>query len=179
MERTKKKTGWLAGIINRILRRNRKKMAVAPVPADPTIEVNGVTFKTQEVANRYMVLLEAQRKGYICDLKLQREFTLREAYVRSDGQRVQAIRFCADFTYQFSDNFYALPLEGDVLKIVRWYKEIRKPGVKQLVVERVGEKPDELDYAVKRKMMAERGYIILEVCGVNEQEGEPESENHG
>lgn len=179
MERTNKKTGWLAGIINWILGRNRKKMVAAPVPADPTIEVNGVTFKTQEVANRYMVLLEAQRKGYICDLQLRREFTLREAYSCSNGQRVKAIRFCADFTYEFSDNFYALPLEGDVQKIVRWYKEMRKPGVKPLVVERVGEKPDDRDYATKRKMMADLGYVILEVCGVDEQEGESESENHG
>ncbi len=43
-----------------------------------------------------MLLLKAEK---ICDLRLQQEFTLIEAYTTPDGKRVRAERYKADFTY--------------------------------------------------------------------------------
>lgn len=126
--------------------------------------VNGITFDSQKEAQRYMVLLKAQRQGYIHDLRLQHDFTLQEAYTTATGQRIRAIRYKADFTYYLSDTFYALPFDGELSKVVRWYQERQKNGVNPMVVEDVKSKPTKTkEYEMKKKLMADRGYIILEV----------------
>lgn len=126
--------------------------------------VNGITFDSQKEARRYEILLKAQRQGYIYDLRLQHEFTLQEAYTTCTGQRIRAIRYKADFTYYLSDR-YSLPIEGDADKVIGWYRERQKAGVNPMVVEDVKSKATKTkDYELKKKLMAERGYIILEVC---------------
>ena len=127
--------------------------------------VNGITFDSQKEARRYEVLLKAQRQGYIYDLKLQHEFTLQEAYTTCTGQRIRAIRYKADFTYYLSDGYYSLPIEGEAHKVIAWYRERQKAGVNPMVVEDVKSRATKTkDYELKKKLMAERGYIILEVC---------------
>lgn len=126
--------------------------------------VNGITFDSIKEAERYQVLLDAQRKGYIYDLRLQHDFTLVEAYTTCTGQRMRALKYRADFTYHLSDGFYAVPVEGDVERVVRWYQEMQKPGINPLVVEDVKSRGTKTkEYEMKKKLMADKGYIILEV----------------
>lgn len=125
--------------------------------------VNGISFDSQKEARRYEILLKAQRQGYIYDLRLQHEFTLQEAYTTCTGQRIRAIRYKADFTYYLSEGYYSLPIEGDADKVIGWYRERQKAGVNPMVVEDVKSKATKTkDYELKKKLMAERGYIILE-----------------
>ena len=126
--------------------------------------VNGIKFDSIKEAERYQVLLDAQRKGYIYDLRLQHDFTLVEAYTTCTGQRMRALKYRADFTYYLSDGFYAVPVDGDVEQVVKWYQEMQKPGINPLVVEDVKSSGTRTkEYMMKKKLMADKGYIILEV----------------
>lgn len=126
--------------------------------------VNGITFDSQKEARRYAILLNAQRQGYIYDLRLQHDFTLQEAYTTCTGQRIRAVRYRADFTYYLNDRFYSLPIEGEISKVAQWYLERQKSGMNPMVVEDVKSRPTKTkDYELKKKLMADRGYIILEV----------------
>lgn len=126
--------------------------------------INGITFDSQKEAQRYMVLLKAQREGHIHDLRLQHDFTLQEAYTTATGQRIRAIRYKADFTYYLNDSFYSLPVSGELNKVIQWYQERQKTGANPMVVEDVKSKPTKTkEYEMKKKLMADRGYIILEV----------------
>ncbi len=62
-------------------------------------DVNGIKFASKKEANRFDELLIQQKQGLIRDLKLQPSFTLQESYVTTDGKRVRAIRYVADFSY--------------------------------------------------------------------------------
>ena len=107
--------------------------------------VNGITFDSQKEAQRYAVLLNAQRQGHIYDLRLQHDFTLQEAYTTDTGQRIRAVRYRADFTYRLSAGYYSLPINSEV------DEDVKSKATKTK------------EYELKRKLMAERGYIILEV----------------
>lgn len=56
-------------------------------------------FDSQKEARRYDYLAALERAGKIRDLRLQVDFTLQEAYTDTEGHRVRAIRYRADFTY--------------------------------------------------------------------------------
>lgn len=62
-------------------------------------EVNGVKFDSKREAERYTVLLMRLQIGEIGKLKLQPEFTIMEAYIKPNGERVRAERYRADFSY--------------------------------------------------------------------------------
>ena len=96
-------------------------------------------FDSQKEARRYDFLIERERRGEIRDLRLQVDFTLQEAYTDTEGRRVRAIRYRADFTYRERDG--------------------------RLVVEDVKSKPTRTrEYLIKRKLMKERrGIDITEV----------------
>lgn len=72
---------------------NRKDTRTMP---DGTV----ITFDSIKEARRFDELLLLRKAGHIQDLRLQVEFTLREAYTTAEGYRVRAIRYKADFTYQ-------------------------------------------------------------------------------
>jgi Protein of unknown function (DUF1064). len=95
-------------------------------------------FDSQKEARRYDHLILLERAGQIRDLRLQVDFTLQEAYTDTEGRRVRAIRYKADFTY--------------------WEREHQ-------VVEDVKSKPTKTKtYAMKRKMLKDRfGLDITEV----------------
>lgn len=57
-------------------------------------------FDSRKEARRYDCLIERERAGLIQDLRLQVDFTLQEAYTDTEGRRVRAIRYRADFTYR-------------------------------------------------------------------------------
>ena len=97
-------------------------------------------FDSMKEARRFDWLIERERRGEIRDLRLQVDFTLQEAYTDTEGRRVRAIRYRADFTYY----------EG-------------AQGVK--VVEDVKSRATRTkEYAMKKKMLKDRfGYDITEV----------------
>ena len=102
-------------------------------------EVDGIKFDSQKEARRYQTLMLAQKSGLIRDLRLQHEFTLQEAYTTCTGKRIRAIKYRADFTYYMVD--------GDSMVI----EDVKSKGTKTK------------EYELKKKLMADKGYTILEV----------------
>ena len=147
-----------AGIL--VSQQKKKRSKYGNVPT----EVNGIKFDSQKEANRYKILLEAQLAGHITDLRLQHDFTLQEAYTTPMGQRVRAVRYRADFTYKLGEGTYVLPFDINNQEAVEWIRAMRQPGVNQLVIEDVKSKGTKTkEYEIKKKLMADKGYIILEV----------------
>lgn len=106
-------------------------------------------FDSQKEARRYDHLILQLRAGAIRDLRLQEDFTLQEAYTDTEGNRVRAIRYRADFTY------YRPAAGGTPKTSVVWEK----------VVEDVKSRPTRTkEYLLKRKLMKDRfGIDITEV----------------
>lgn len=142
----------------------RKKRTPLPCPDDgtpgggrkyhnkPTERVTAsgavLRFDSQKEARRYDELAALERAGKIRDLRMQVDFTLQEAYTDSEGQRVRAIRYRADFTYrkirddpweEYDGSFWTLVVE-DVKSCATRTKE----------------------YAMKRKLMKERFNIDIQ-----------------
>ena len=142
----------------------RKKRTPLPCPANgapgggqkyhnkPTERVTAsgavLRFDSQKEARRYDELAALERAGKIRDLRMQVDFTLQEAYTDSEGQRVRAIRYRADFTYrkirddpweEYDGSFWTLVVE-DVKSRATRTKE----------------------YAMKRKLMKERFNIDIQ-----------------
>lgn len=105
-----------------------------------------IRFDSRKEARRYDELMAMLRAGKIRDLKLQQQFTLQEAYTTTEGVRVRAIRYQADFTYQkpqFVDR------DGERI----W----------GLVVEDVKSRATKTRaYAMKKKLMQERFNIEIQ-----------------
>jgi len=103
-------------------------------------------FDSQKEARRYDELMVMQQAGTIRELKLQKQFTLQGAYTTTEGVRVRAIRYQADFTYlkkSFVDR------DGEWM----W----------ALVVEDVKSRPTRTrEYMMKKKLMQERFGINIE-----------------
>ena len=114
---------------------------------------NVLHFDSQKEARRYDTLISLQNQGQIRDLRLQVDFTLQEAYTDTEGRRVRAIRYKADFAYY----------RPKVLK----YATIPDvdTGEWEKVVEDVKSRPTRTrEYINKRKMMKDRfGIDITEV----------------
>ena len=62
--------------------------------------VDGITFDSKKEAERFCELKMLAMAGKIKNLRLQQDFTLQEAYTAPDGERIRAIRYSADFTYE-------------------------------------------------------------------------------
>ncbi len=112
-------------------------------------------FDSQKEARRYDVLTARLQAGQIRDLRLQVEFTLQEAYTDTEGCRVRAIRYKADFTY------YRPPENGS--HAAYWADQTGTPWV--LVVEDVKSRATKTQkYEIKKKLLKERfGLDITEV----------------
>lgn len=111
-------------------------------------------FDSQKEARRFDELMALLKAGKIQDLRLQVEFTLREAYTDSKGKRERAIKYKADFTYFRPPERYSAAY---------WKDKIGPPWV--LVVEDVKSRATRTkEYLMKRKMMKDRfGIDIQEV----------------
>lgn len=108
---------------------------------------NGVlhTFDSQKEARRYDELTLLLRAGKIRNLKLQPQFTLQESYISSDGDRVMAIRYTADFSYE-------RPTEPDQNGEIWWVK----------VVEDVKSRASKTEaYEIRRRLLQERFGVTL------------------
>ena len=101
-------------------------------------EANGIKFDSKKEARRYMELRQLETMGKISDLKLQHTFTLQEAFTTESGERIQAIKYIADFTYMENGQFVV--------------EDVKSPATRSNPV-----------YRMKNKMMAEKGYIIREI----------------
>lgn len=101
-------------------------------------ETNGIKFDSKKEARRYMELRQLETVGKISDLKLQHTFTLQEAFTTESGDRIQAIKYIADFTYIEDGKFVV--------------EDVKSPATRSNPV-----------YRMKNKMMAEKGYIIREI----------------
>lgn len=140
----------------------KKKRPPLPCPADagpgkptkyhnkPTERVtpagNVLRFDSQKEARRYDELATLERAGKIRDLRMQVDFTLQEAYTDTEGRRVRAIRYKADFTYM-KQSF--VDRDGEW----QW----------ALVVEDVKSRATRTkEYVMKRKLMKERFNIDIQ-----------------
>lgn len=95
-------------------------------------------FDSQKEARRFDQLAAMEKAGAISDLRLQVDFTLQEAYTDSQGNRIRAIRYRADFTYR----------QGKELVV----EDVKSKGTMTAV------------YAMKKKMLHEKlGLAIREV----------------
>lgn len=115
-------------------------------------------FDSQKEARRYDALILCLQAGQIRDLRLQVDFTLQEAYTDTEGRRVRAIRYKADFTY------YQPPgRQTHGSHAAYWADQEGLPW--EYVVEDVKSRPTKTkEYAMKRKMMKDRfGIDITEV----------------
>ena len=97
--------------------------------------VGKLKFDSKKEKMRFDELMLMEQAGEIEGLKLQHDFTLQEAFTTTDGERVRAIRYRADFTYYDSAG--------------NWIIEDAK-GMKTDI------------YKLKKKMMAQKGYRIIE-----------------
>lgn len=103
-------------------------------------------FDSQREARRYDELAMLLKLGKIRKLRLQEQFTLQESYIDENGDRVRAIKYVADFTYE-------RPTEPDCSGEVYWLK---------VVEDTKGVRTDK--YKIKEKLMRERfGIVIQEV----------------
>ncbi len=102
-------------------------------------------FDSQKEARRYDHLAALERAGQIRDVRLQVDFTLQEAYTDTEGRRVRAIRYRADFTY--------------------WRYDDLTDSRDRYVVEDVKSRATRTkDYLIKRKMLKDKlGIDITEV----------------
>ena len=105
-----------------------------------------IRFDSQREARRYDNLMAWQKTVEIKDLRLQVDFTLQEAYTDTEGRRVRAIRYRADFTYLRR----LMGREGHTWALV--VEDVKSRGTRTK------------DYLLKRKLMKERfGIDIVEV----------------
>lgn len=118
-------------------------------------EVNGIRFDSKKEARRFSELSFLEHMGYIRDLRLQQDYTLQEAYTTTEGERIRAIRYRADFVYELTDKDPQIACVAD-----REYFRKAGPGAK-IIEDAKGCRTD--IYTMKRKMMADRGYSVREV----------------
>lgn len=102
-----------------------------------------IHFDSQKEARRFDELSILLKAGKIRNLKLQAEFTLREAYTSAEGYHVRAIRYRADFEYEEQ-------IAPDVWTNV--VEDVKSNATKTRV------------YSIKKKLLYEKfGVLIREV----------------
>lgn len=126
--------------------------------------VDGITFDSKKEAMRFEALKDAVLEGAITDLRLQRTFTLQEAFTAPDGERHRAITYKADFTYQVCLPLHHVPCCCGAADLAFWQEVADTCGPGTMVIEDVKSAGTRTDkYRMKKKMMADRGYRIREV----------------
>jgi len=117
-------------------------------------------FDSQKEARRYDHLIALEQAGQNRDLRLQVDFTLQEAYTDTEGRRVRAIRYRADFTYRTPPAKRWAVYADDP---VGWSDKLGIPW--DLVVEDVKSRATRTkDYLLKRKLLKDKlGIDITEV----------------
>jgi len=150
----------------RKLAEREKRRTPLPSPAPPkgskyhnkptervTASGKVIHFQSQKEARRFGELMAMLQAGEIRGLKLQPQFTLQEAYTTTEGVRVRAIRYQADFSYEKRPEYW------------RGYEGQCPDDGWRLVVEDVKSRATKTRvYAMKKKLMQEKfGIDIQEV----------------
>lgn len=103
-------------------------------------------FDSQKELRRYDELMVMQRAGEIKDLRLQVQFTLQESYTTSDGDKIRAMHYIADFVYKRKT-------KPDQNGQIYWLETVEDVKGVQTDV-----------YKMKKKMMQDKfGIVIQEV----------------
>lgn len=109
-----------------------------------------IRFDSKAEARRYDELMLMLKAGKIRNLKLQPQFTLQEAYTTPEGNRVRAMRYQADFSYDLEVSEKCSGLEK--FHYVFTVEDVKSRATKTRV------------YQIKKKLMRERlGIEITEV----------------
>lgn len=104
------------------------------------------TFDSQKEAKRYGELALLLRAGKIRNLKLQPQFTLQESYISSEGDRVMAIRYTADFSYERE----SLPDQNGEIWWVKVVEDVKSRASKTEA------------YEIRRRLLQERYGVTLQ-----------------
>lgn len=121
--------------------------------------VNGIVFDSQKEARRYETLMDAVREGVISDLRMQQNFTLQEGYTTTEGERIQAIVYQADFVYTVIWRGEFIPTTVPFVDLEYW----RQHSGERVIEDVKSTATRTRVYINKYKMMAERGHLIREV----------------
>ena len=109
-----------------------------------------IRFDSKREAARYDELMLLLKAGKIRELKLQPQFTLQEAYTTPEGNRVRAIRYDADFSYELFCEAIIAPDGGGTW--IAKVEDVKSKATKTRV------------YAIKKNLMREKfGIDIQEV----------------
>lgn len=109
-------------------------------------QVEGILFDSQKEAKRFIDLKYLLKAGKIRNLKLQPQFTLQESYVTPEGERVQAIRYVADFSYERKTS----PDQNGYIHWVKVVEDVKSQATRTA------------QYEIKRKLMLDRFGIAIE-----------------
>ncbi len=118
--------------------------------------VDGITFDSKAESERYCELKLLLRSGKIANLKLQPEYTIQESFTTTEGVKIPAIRYRADFSYtvimkkcmtvDYSRNPIHQPME--MLTV----EDVKSPVTAK-----------NKDYRMKIKLLADKGIFVREV----------------
>lgn len=115
-----------------------------------------IHFDSKKEARRFDELLALLKAGKIGDLKLQPQFTLQEAYTTTEGVRVRAIRYQADFMYCKELPAERLPVPWELDESGKMWEIVVEDVKSEATKTRV--------YEMKKKLLRERhGIEITEV----------------
>ena len=103
-----------------------------------------IKFGSKKEAAYYDSLLIQQRMGLVRNIRLQYQFLLKPAYTDGEtGERFRAVSYLADFVFERNE-------DGQWRRVIVDTKGGKRKGTRTST------------YAIKRKLMAEMGYIIEE-----------------
>lgn len=103
-----------------------------------------IKFGSKKEAAYYDSLLIQQRMGLVRNIRLQYQFLLKPAYTDGEtGERFLAVSYLADFVFERCE-------DGQWRRVIVDTKGGKRKGTRTST------------YAIKRKLMAEMGYIIEE-----------------
>lgn len=114
-----------------------QKQTSSKYHAVPT-ESHGIRFDSKLEAKRYNELMLMQKSGEIENLRLQQQFTLQDGFKTCEGEVIRPVRYIADFAYYRNGEY--------IIEDVKSEKTRKLP-----------------EYRIKKRMMAEKGYKIIEV----------------
>lgn len=138
-------------IAAKLLAKKQAKRKYNNTPAERlTDSGKTIRFDSQKEARRYDELMLLLKAGKIRNLRLQPQYTLQEAYTTPEGEHIRALKYVADFSYEyFTEGVINREGGGTWLPVVEDVKS-------------TATKTDK--YAIKKKLMQERyGISIREI----------------
>lgn len=121
------------------------------IPTTRKVKGTVIRFPSQKEACRYDELILMLRAGKIRNLKLQPEYTLQEAFTTPEGERVKALRYRADFSYEKWGTEPVPEISQGT------FREVWLPVIEDVKGARTKV------YLMKRKLMQEKGLEVTEV----------------